>query len=121
MGAFLRTWFTPRDHRLTKAYHWQAARGTAEHATGGEARPVVGPSQAPQGGNFRPDVEGLRVVAVVAVLLYHAGVPSFGGGYVGVDVFFVISGFLITGLLVRELEKTNGYRIPPVDCRSESF
>ena len=82
---------------------------------------MVGPSQAPQGGNFRPDVEGLRAVAVVAVLLYHAGVPSFGGGYVGVDVFFVISGFLITGLLVRELEKTNGYRIPPVDCRSESF
>jgi len=51
-------------------------------------------------------VEGLRAVAVVAVLLYHAGVPFAGGGYVGVDVFFVISGFLITGLLVRELEKT---------------
>ena len=58
------------------------------------------------GGGFRPDVEGLRAVAVVAVLLYHAGVPFAGGGYVGVDVFFVISGFLITGLLVRELEKT---------------
>jgi peptidoglycan/LPS O-acetylase OafA/YrhL len=51
-------------------------------------------------------VEGLRAVAVVAVLLYHAGVPFAGGGYVGVDVFFVISGFLITGLLVREVEKT---------------
>ena len=51
-------------------------------------------------------MEGLRAVAVVAVLLYHAGVPSVGGGYVGVDVFFVISGFLITGLLLRELEKT---------------
>jgi peptidoglycan/LPS O-acetylase OafA/YrhL len=55
---------------------------------------------------FRPDVEGLRAVAVGAVLLYHAGVPFAPGGYVGVDVFFVISGFLITGLLVRELEKT---------------
>ena len=55
---------------------------------------------------FRADVEGLRAVAVAAVLLYHAGVPFAGGGYVGVDVFFVISGFLITGLLVRELEKT---------------
>lgn len=55
---------------------------------------------------FRPDIEGLRAVAVVAVLLYHAGVPFAGGGYVGVDVFFVISGFLITGLLVRELEST---------------
>jgi peptidoglycan/LPS O-acetylase OafA/YrhL len=55
---------------------------------------------------FRPDVEGLRAVAVGAVLLYHAGVPFAPGGYVGVDVFFVISGFLITGLLVRELEGT---------------
>jgi hypothetical protein len=53
---------------------------------------------------FRPDVEGLSAVAVGAVLLYHAGVPFAPGGYVGVDVFFVISGFLITGLLVRELE-----------------
>jgi peptidoglycan/LPS O-acetylase OafA/YrhL len=55
---------------------------------------------------FRPDVEGLRAVAVAAVLLYHAGVPWAPGGYVGVDVFFVISGFLITGLLLRELEKS---------------
>jgi peptidoglycan/LPS O-acetylase OafA/YrhL len=55
---------------------------------------------------FRPDVEGLRAVAVGAVLLYHAGIPFAPGGYVGVDVFFVISGFLITGLLVRELEGT---------------
>jgi peptidoglycan/LPS O-acetylase OafA/YrhL len=57
---------------------------------------------------FRPDIEGLRAVAVGTVLLYHAGVPVARGGYVGVDVFFVISGFLITGLLVRELEKTDG-------------
>ena len=55
---------------------------------------------------FRPDVEGLRAVAVGVVLLYHAGVPFAPGGYVGVDVFFVISGYLITGLLLRELEKT---------------
>jgi len=51
-------------------------------------------------------VEGLRAVAVACVLLYHAGIPLAGGGYVGVDVFFVISGYLITGLLLRELEKT---------------
>ena len=54
-------------------------------------------------GYFRPDIEGLRAVAVIGVLLYHAGVPGFPGGFVGVDVFYVISGFLITGLLLREI------------------
>ena len=51
---------------------------------------------------FRPDIEGLRAIAIGAVLLFHAGVPWAEGGFIGVDVFFVISGFLITGLLVRE-------------------
>ena len=51
---------------------------------------------------FRPDVEGLRAVAVLLVVLFHAGVPGLSGGYIGVDVFFVISGFVITGLLLRE-------------------
>ena len=50
----------------------------------------------------RRDIEGLRAVAVLLVVLYHCGVPWLGGGYVGVDVFFVISGFLITSLLLRE-------------------
>ncbi|MCR6648038.1 MAG: acyltransferase [Cellulomonas sp.] len=59
---------------------------------------------APPG--FRRDIQGLRAVAVVLVLLYHAGVPGLPGGYVGVDVFFVISGFLITGLIVREIERS---------------
>jgi peptidoglycan/LPS O-acetylase OafA/YrhL len=54
---------------------------------------------------FRPDVEGLRAIAIISVLLCHAGVPFLAGGYVGVDVFFVISGFLITKLLVGEMEK----------------
>ena len=56
---------------------------------------------------FRPDIVGLRAVAVIAVVLYHAGIPGFGGGFIGVDVFFVISGFLITGLLWREVATTN--------------
>ncbi|MDP8949598.1 MAG: acyltransferase, partial [Actinomycetota bacterium] len=64
-----------------------------------------GQKKSPREG-FRPDVEGLRAVAVGCVLLYHAGVPWAPGGYVGVDVFFVISGFLITGLLLKELEKS---------------
>jgi peptidoglycan/LPS O-acetylase OafA/YrhL len=55
---------------------------------------------------FRPDIEGLRAVAVSAVVLFHADVPGVGGGFVGVDVFFVISGFLITGLLWREAHST---------------
>ena len=57
-------------------------------------------------GEFRPDLEGLRGVAILLVLLFHAGVPGFSGGFVGVDVFFVLSGFLITGLLLREHERS---------------
>ena len=56
-------------------------------------------------GEFRPDLEGLRGVAILLVLLYHARVPGTDGGFVGVDVFFVLSGFLITGLLLREHER----------------
>ena len=55
---------------------------------------------------FRPDVEGLRAIAILAVVGYHAGLPFLPGGFVGVDVFFVISGFLITGLLVSEVART---------------
>jgi peptidoglycan/LPS O-acetylase OafA/YrhL len=55
---------------------------------------------------FRGDIEGMRAVAVLAVVLFHAGVPGIGGGFVGVDVFFVISGFLITGMLCREAAET---------------
>jgi len=55
---------------------------------------------------FRTDIQGLRAVAVLVVVAYHAGVPGISGGYVGVDVFFVISGFLITGLLWQELAAT---------------
>jgi peptidoglycan/LPS O-acetylase OafA/YrhL len=54
---------------------------------------------------FRPDVQGLRAIAVLLVVLYHAHVPGVTGGFVGVDVFFVISGFLITGQLDRELQR----------------
>jgi peptidoglycan/LPS O-acetylase OafA/YrhL len=60
---------------------------------------------------FRPDIEGLRAVAVLAVVLFHAGVPGLDGGFVGVDVFFVVSGFLITGLLWRELAGTGTVRL----------
>lgn len=54
---------------------------------------------------FRSDIQGLRALAIVFVVFYHAKLPFFTGGYVGVDVFFVISGYLITQLIVRELEE----------------
>lgn len=54
---------------------------------------------------FRTDINGLRAWAVVAVVLYHFGVPGFGGGFIGVDVFFVISGFLMTGIVIKGLEQ----------------
>ncbi|MCW2831512.1 MAG: putative acyltransferase [Aeromicrobium sp.] len=55
---------------------------------------------------FRPDIQGLRAIAVILVVLYHADVPGINGGYVGVDVFFVISGYLITQQLAKELDRT---------------
>jgi len=54
---------------------------------------------------YRPDIDGLRAVAVLAVAFGHAHLPGFAGGFVGVDVFFVISGYLITQILTRELER----------------
>ena len=55
---------------------------------------------------FRPDIQGMRAVAVLLVVLSHAQVTAFRGGFIGVDVFFVISGFVITGLLLRERSAT---------------
>lgn len=55
---------------------------------------------------YRPDIDGLRAVAILSVVGYHVGLPGFSGGFVGVDVFFVISGYLITGLLFEEAIRT---------------
>ena len=76
------------------------------------ARPAVGPTRsAGRSGRhldqgFRPDIEGLRAIAVIAVVVYHARLFGLHGGFVGVDVFFVVSGFLITRLILGELAKT---------------
>ncbi len=57
-----------------------------------------------QGLRYRPEIDGLRAMAVLSVILFHAGFELFSGGFVGVDIFFVISGYLITTIIVAELE-----------------
>jgi peptidoglycan/LPS O-acetylase OafA/YrhL len=77
----------------------------------GQRTPAGRGPDRPEGG-FRPDIEGLRAVAVLLVVAGHVGLRFVPGGYVGVDVFFVISGFLITSLLVREMTATGRLSIP---------
>jgi peptidoglycan/LPS O-acetylase OafA/YrhL len=70
--------------------------------------PKAGTSVAPgdlRAPAYRPDIDGLRALAVIAVILFHGGIGGLGGGYVGVDVFFVISGYLITQLLEGSREE----------------
>jgi peptidoglycan/LPS O-acetylase OafA/YrhL len=74
---------------------------------GQEARPP-GRSRAP---TYRPDIDGLRALAVVSVILFHLGIPGFDGGYVGVDVFFVISGYLITQVLEESRDESARHRL----------
>ena len=81
-------------------------RTTGEPAGVADADLADQSGSAPGDRRFRPDVEGLRAVAVLLVVLYHANLPGLSGGFVGVDVFFVISGFVITGLLLRERAAT---------------
>src|SRR3546814_12866416 len=54
---------------------------------------------------YRPDIDGLRAVSVFPVVLFHAGSQTFSGGYVGVDIFFVISGYLIGGIIAAEIRQ----------------
>ncbi|MER5846778.1 acyltransferase family protein [Streptomyces sp. NPDC002012] len=83
--------------------------GSGPPGSGVPKRGTSGPGSHRSG--FRPDIEGLRAVAVLGVLAFHAAVPGLTGGFVGVDVFFVISGYLITGLLVREAVTTGRIRL----------
>ena len=53
---------------------------------------------------YRPEIDGLRAIAVLPVILFHAGFTFIGGGFIGVDVFFVISGYLITSIIIEDLE-----------------
>ena len=91
----------------------EAGRGAAIRVPRHRARPDAAGTRL----GHRRDIEGLRAVAVLLVVLSHAGLGGFTGGYVGVDVFFVISGFLITGLLLREARRTGRVSIPRVYAR----
>ncbi|GAA4595669.1 SGNH hydrolase domain-containing protein [Planotetraspora phitsanulokensis] len=85
------------------------ATATDDLPASSDRRRVSAQNGAPSGETRhrqRGDIEGLRAIAVALVVLYHAGVPFLPGGYVGVDIFLVISGFLITSQLVSELERT---------------
>lgn len=99
---------------------WSASTGAAGGVASGsaDATDTVGPEEHPgtrgaaspgrrQGPSerFRGDIQGLRALAVLLVIGNHAGIPGFAGGFVGVDVFFVISGYVITQLLLREAPK----------------
>lgn len=68
--------------------------------------PSAPPERPPARVGFRDDIQGMRALAVLAIMVFHAGLSPYSGGFVTLDVFFVLSGFLITHLLLKELDRT---------------
>jgi peptidoglycan/LPS O-acetylase OafA/YrhL len=66
---------------------------------------------APNDPHYRPHLDGIRALAVVLVILFHLGLDWLPGGFIGVDVFFVLSGYLITGILLREASASGRIRL----------
>ena len=72
--------------------------------------PVESPEARESEAAYRPHLDGLRALAVYLVVLFHTGISSFSGGFIGVDVFFVLSGFLVTQLLLRDIARGGSIR-----------
>jgi peptidoglycan/LPS O-acetylase OafA/YrhL len=83
---------------------------TRDEDQASDAGDVGEPGRAEPAGGYRPHLDGLRAVAVYLVVLFHAGSGRFPGGYIGVDVFFVLSGFLVTRLLLADIVRGGAIR-----------
>lgn len=81
------------------------AGAALEHFPGRVMTAETRPHETAQALRYRPEIDGLRALAILPVLFFHYRVAGFGGGFVGVDVFFVISGFLITSLIAGEMDR----------------
>jgi peptidoglycan/LPS O-acetylase OafA/YrhL len=98
---------------------WEAGRNDCSVASGSLTDRAVGSAPGPGSdelrdplaSGYRPHLDGVRAVAVYLVVLFHSGVAWADGGFIGVDVFFVLSGFLVTQLLLRDIEGFGGIRL----------
>ena len=92
--------------RVSSTLEMLAENGTAAELSDPTGGSLTAASRAPHA-EYRPDVDGLRAVAVVAVILFHMDASWLPGGFVGVDVFFVISGFVVSGSLLRKQQPSS--------------
>ena len=90
---------------MTEALHDTGHRDAGHGDTG------HGESRRPTSMGYQPGLDGVRAFSVVAVIFYHAGFSWMHGGFFGVEVFFVVSGFLITSLLIEERDRAGGVNL----------
>ena len=101
-GAGRCRWMTAHPNSVDRAALDDTLLGTGAEPTSRRTRSPTA--------EYRPHLDGLRAVAVYLVVLFHAGSDRFSGGYIGVDVFFVLSGFLVTQLLLRDIDRERSIR-----------